>query len=549
MGASSQISARSKARMEKSGMGRPNRCLLILGFVVFWWVIFFFNFLSIATPSEDGASSSRSIHIPFFSSRREPLKSSYPSPGKLSPSPVRRVEFTPLNEHLWKPLKMFGARDDRCAGRYVYVHRLPRDLNEGMLDDCQHLSLWTNMCKFTGNAGLGPPLEDKDNAFSDRGWYATNQFAVEVIFHNRMKQYDCLTNDSSIAAAIFVPYYAGLDISRYLWGVNVSTRDSGALRMVDWLVRQPEWRRMGGRDHFMVAGRITWDFRRKTEKEDDWGNKLFIIPEVKNITSLVIEASPWHFNDFAIPYPTYFHPTQDSDVVDWQVRMRGMERPALFSFAGAPRQQLRKSIRERIMDQCRESPQCKLLECDFGESKCHVPSAVMKLFEESVFCLQPQGDSFTRRSIFDSMLAGCIPVFFHPDSAYSQFVWHLPRNHRKYSVFISEIDIRRGNVSIESVLRQIPADEVLRMREEVIQLIPRLLYADPRQRLESMQDAFDVAVEAVIDKNANLRTTLLQGKDDDELRKLHKPEGAETDELDGSEESIRRWQSQAGRKK
>ncbi|XP_024519984.1 xyloglucan galactosyltransferase KATAMARI1 homolog [Selaginella moellendorffii] len=132
------------------------------------------------------------------------------------------------------------------------------------------------------------------------------------------------------------------------------------------------------------------------------------------------------------------------------------------------------------------------------------------------------GDSFTRRSIFD---AGCMPVFFHPDSAYSQFVWHLPRK------YISEIDVRRGNVSIESVLRQIPTDEVLGMREEVIQ--------DPRQRLESMQDSFNVAVEAVID----MRTALLQGKDDDELKG-----GRLTSSM------VRRiqfgcWQSQAGRKK
>jgi hypothetical protein len=40
------------------------------------------------------------------------------------------------------------------------------------------------------------------------------------------------------------------------------------------------------------------------------------------------------------------------------------------------------------------------------------------------------------------------------------------------------------------------------MREEVIEMIPRLLYADPRSRLESVRDAFDVAVDGIIGKVA-----------------------------------------------
>ncbi|GAB2220755.1 hypothetical protein Droror1_Dr00008426 [Drosera rotundifolia] len=42
-----------------------------------------------------------------------------------------------------------------------------------------------------------------------------------------------------------------------------------------------------------------------------------------------------------------------------------------------------------------------LLECDFGESKCYSPSSIMKMFQSSLFCLQLQGDSYSRRSAFD----------------------------------------------------------------------------------------------------------------------------------------------------
>ncbi|XP_042515288.1 xyloglucan galactosyltransferase KATAMARI1 homolog [Macadamia integrifolia] len=435
-----------------------------------------------------------------------------PSPSKTQPSKEHRP--MPKNYLFKRALKTIDNKSDPCAGRYIYVHDLPPQFNEDMLKECKSLSIWTNMCKFTTNAGLGPTMENVEGVFSNTGWYATNQFAVDVIFSNRMKQYECLTRDSSIAAAIFVPFYAGLDISRYLWGYNTSARDASSLALVNWLVERPEWKVMGGKDHFLVGGRITWDFRRLTDQDSDWGSKLLFLPAVKNMSMLVVEASPWNANDFAIPYPTYFHPEKDADVFVWQERMRKLERQWLFSFAGAPRPGNAKSIRGQLIEQCRNSKVCKLLECDMGQSKCHSPSNIMQMFQSSLFCLQPQGDSYTRRSAFDSMLAGCIPVFFHPGSAYTQYTWHLPRNYSKYSVFISEDDIRKSKVSIEERLLQISPEQVKMMREEVISLIPRLIYGDPRSRLETLKDAFDVAVQAVIDKVTKLRKDIIEGRED-----------------------------------
>lgn len=446
--------------------------------------------------------------VAFKSGRKsnDGSKSSNPGPQK------DEIKDEPKEIPFMNALQTAENKSDPCGGKYIYVHDLPSRFNEDMLKECRSLSLWTNMCKFTSNAGLGPPLENVDGVFSTTGWYATNQFAVDVIFNNRMKQYECLTNDSSLAAAVFVPFYAGFDIARYLWGYNISMRDAASLDLVEWLTKRPEWKIMDGRDHFLVAGRITWDFRRLTDEESDWGSKLLFLPAAKNMSMLVVESSPWNANDFAIPYPTYFHPAKDADVFVWQDRMRKLKRPYLFSFAGAPRPGNPKSIRGQIIDQCKHSKVCKLLECDFGESKCHSPSSIMKMFQSSLFCLQPQGDSYTRRSAFDSMLAGCIPVFFHPGSAYTQYTWHLPKNYTTYSVFIPENEVRKGMVNIEERLRQIPSEQVKIMRETVISLIPNLVYADPRSKLETLRDAFDVSVQAVIDKVTRLRKNIIQGR-------------------------------------
>ncbi|GJR66549.1 xyloglucan galactosyltransferase MUR3 [Tanacetum coccineum] len=415
-----------------------------------------------------------------------------------------------------KAMRSVENKSDPCGGRYIYIHNLPSRFNEDMIKECGSISKWFDMCKFTTNNGLGPVLNNTEGVFSDNGWYVTNQFTVDVIFNYRMKQYECLTNDSSLAAAIFVPFYAGFDAAKYLWGYNISVRDAASKDLVEWLQKRDEWKLMNGKDHFLVGGRITWDFRRLSDEESDWGNKFLFLPAAKNMSMLLIESSPWNSNDFAIPYPTYFHPSRDDEVFDLQESMMKMERKWLFCFAGAPRPGNPKSIRSLLIDQCKNSSVGKLLDCGVGEEKCHSPSSVMKMFQSSVFCLQPQGDSYTRRSAFDSILAGCIPVFFHPGSFYAQYTWHIPKNYTTYSVFIPEDDIRK-NISIEQRLSQIDPATIRMMREEVINLIPRLIYADPRSKLETLKDAFDVSVEAIINKVTRLRQDIIDGRTNDDI--------------------------------
>uniref|UniRef100_A0ACD5WW59 Uncharacterized protein n=1 Tax=Avena sativa TaxID=4498 RepID=A0ACD5WW59_AVESA len=402
-----------------------------------------------------------------------------------------------------------GRSADPCRGRYIYVHDLPPRFNADILRDCGQINdHWPDMCDFVSNAGLGRPLADPlDSVFTgENGWYGTHQFALDAIFHNRMKQYECLTNHSAVADAVFVPFYAGFDFVRYHWGYDNAARDAASVDLTQWLMGQPEWRRAGGRDHFLVAGRTGWDFRRNNNVNPNWGTNLLVMPGGREMSVLLLECSLVHEREYSVPYPTYFHPRSDAEVRRWQDRVRGQERPWLMAFVGAPRPDNPKNIREKIIAQCEAAPgDCTQLGCAFGSSQCHSPDEIMRLFQKATFCLQPPGDSYTRRSAFDSMVAGCIPVFFNRVSAYLQYKWYLPEEHAKYSVFIREDDVRARNVSIRAVLRAIPPETVERMREEVIGMIPSLLYADPSSKLESVRDAFDIAVEGILGKVAGAR--------------------------------------------
>jgi hypothetical protein len=142
------------------------------------------------------------------------------------------------------------------------------------------------------------------------------------------------------------------------------------------------------------------------------------------------------------------------------------------------------------------------------------PGHAMRLLESAEFCLQPRGDGYTRKSTFDAILAGCIPVFFHPVSTYLQYMWHLPRDYRSYSVFIPRSDLVGGrNLSIEEVLRKIPLEKVAQMREEVIRLIPTVMYRHPAAKGMEFKDAFDVSIERVIGRVAKRRRAAAEGRE------------------------------------
>ncbi|CAH2059747.1 unnamed protein product [Thlaspi arvense] len=420
------------------------------------------------------------------------------------------------NSHRANPPE--GEETDSCAGRYIYMHNLPSRFNDDIISNCRALIKWFDMCPFMVNSGLGPQVSASSNktarvlTVKTGSWYSTNQFLLAVIFRERMKHYECLTDDSSLASAIYVPFYAGFDVSRHLWGYNTTVRDELGIELARWLRETPEWSKMNGRDHFFVTGRIGWDFRRGQDDDSGWGNKLMLLPEFANMTMLSIEATAWT-NDIAIPYPTYFHPKSLAEIWRWQTKVKNAKRRYLFSFVGGPRPTMDGSIRGEIIKQCLASHgKCKFLNC--VSSDCDNPVKIMEVFKNSVFCLQPPGDSYTRRSIFDSILAGCIPVFFHPGSGYNQYKWYFPKNYTKYSVYIPEKEMKDGKVSLRKLLGGIDKEMIWRMRNEVAKIIPKIVYTKPGLvGPEKIEDAFQIAVDRTLERVAMVKKMMEEGKD------------------------------------
>ncbi|OEL38754.1 putative xyloglucan galactosyltransferase GT14 [Dichanthelium oligosanthes] len=322
----------------------------------------------------------------------------------------------------------------------------------------------------------------------------------------------------------------------HLCGFNTTVRDGPSEAFLRWLSSQPTWAALGGRDHFMVAAKTTWMFRREPGGRDDGcGNNFLGQPETGNMSVLTYESNIWAPRDIAVPYPSYFHPSSAGEVAAWQARARAAPRPFLFAFAGARRIKGQLAIRDRVFDVCEAAAtrgRCGLVDCSHGlegSITCRTAAKLVTLFTSARFCLQPRGDSFMRRSSIDSVMAGCIPVFFHRASTLeAQYRWHEPEPGRssndggrgRYYVLLNSDDVLEGRVDIEEELSRYSDEEVAAMREEVIKMIPRFLYKDPRVRFEGeMRDAFDITIDGMMDRMRRIKNgenVILKGDDGDE---------------------------------
>ncbi|CAN6229254.1 unnamed protein product [Urochloa humidicola] len=425
-----------------------------------------------------------------------------PASSRFLPAPDRRNTTWPN-----------GAIDaGACEAGLVYVYDLPPEFNHDLVDDCESLWPWYSFCPYLTNGGFGeaattlPVFFNVTRNVSLASWYNTDQFQLEVIVHRRLLSHRCRTTDPSQASAFYVPFYVGLDVGSHLWGENstAADRDRAGTRLLRWLANQTSFRRSGGWDHFISLGRITWDFRRYGD--DGWGTNFVVLSGMANVTRLAIEADTHDPMDVGVPYPTGFHPRAAADVRAWQRHVLSRRRSRLFGFAGAPRSGFRDDFRGVLLEECEDAgaDTCRAVDCR-GTRCTDNGAAVLELFLDSRFCLQPRGDSFTRRSLFDCMVAGAVPVLFWRRSAYDQYRWYLPPGPRdekgEWSVFIDRQALRVGNVSVRDVLEGISERRARRMQERVVEMIPRLVYASAPDGLGAgMEDALDVSLAGVLER-------------------------------------------------
>ncbi|KAL8166529.1 hypothetical protein V2J09_008028 [Rumex salicifolius] len=396
-----------------------------------------------------------------------------------------------------------GSESD-CANRRIYIRKLPTRFNLDLLTNCSaYYPLFDDFCPYLANHGLGQKTHNRTNS-----WYRSDPNMLELVFHRRILEYPCLTSDPESADAVFLPYYGGIDALRYLYGPEQNFSAMHGRDLFNFLTREDEpwiWERKSGLDHFLVMARTAWDFSQSVDVDPPiWGTSFLELPEFYNVTALTLESRAWPWQEQAIPHPTSFHPQSLALLESWVMRVRRSRRSTLMLFAGGGGTSSSPNIRRSIREECLNDNSTSANSTDCSKSVCeHDPIRFMKPMLQASFCLQPPGDTPARRSTFDGIIAGCIPVFFEDQTAKNQYQWHLPPSEfDEFSVSIPKEDVVYKGLKITDVLTAIPRAEVRRMREKVMELIPKVMYRKHGSSLglRVKKDAFDIAIEGTLQR-------------------------------------------------
>jgi xyloglucan galactosyltransferase MUR3 len=228
----------------------------------------------------------------------------------------------------------------------------------------------------------------------------TDQFALEIIMHRKARSSPFRTLNPDEANVFYVPYYS------YAVKACNEPQSAKALKSTEAelfrILAQdyPYWNRSQGSDHVTSIAYI----EREHTIPCDWCSTFMNHREVSAMKVFAIERSAAKSNPasnvIVVPYPSTVHFTGSApeDMDDF--------RPILVSCMATGQHLL---LRLRLKAQLDDAGSEGLwIDPMYEAGNQDMPASSIAAFERSVFCLQPYGDSPTRKSFYDALLSGTL---------------------------------------------------------------------------------------------------------------------------------------------
>ena len=346
----------------------------------------------------------------------------------------------------------------------------------------------------------------------------THMFSLEVIMHYKLLHSPYRTLDPEKADMFYIPFYSGLmcecDRKKSPELVNEFINYLKTLKYY-WT----------GKPHFSTLGKIQ---REQTSESCP----ILRQRESSNITFIAIEKEshpawnnniPYVFGKSIVvaPYPAYVHfinekPTsmlssfttaQHQSKTQFDLSVPNLADRNVFLFLGCGSRRSN-SFRSQIIDQfavqTREDygtylhkqnvtkvEQIMLItqECSTDHRYTTTPWMM-----HSIFCLQPPGDSPTRKSFYDAILSSCIPVIFKLKDPY-ELPFSDVLNYDEFTFTIDEKLISRYNKTVIEIVRSIPQEKVKFLHQNVLRVAKWFQYSMPDGGPQYDEDAVTLILQ------------------------------------------------------
>ena len=280
----------------------------------------------------------------------------------------------------------------------------------------------------------------------------TYQGTFDIIFHKRLRDTWNITNDPEMADVFFVPYYYDMTVKEDL---NTDVATSGELEKE--LNKLPYYK--AKKPHLLANG---WPMGLL-------GFYDFLVMTVEKLGKRML----------VVPYPSYGHITHVGGG-EYAQKLFLHNRNVFVFMAARDRTTRRarheiysKVTRRTTLPMDKEYKASNLTQHDKIEVINYTPApgkytpdiaaAIVEWMYNSIFCLQPPGDTDTRKSFYDSVTCGCIPVIFELDHKveypfesvfdYSSFSVKIPRNKQIQFLDVLHAYSQNDIVSMQQNLR------------------------------------------------------------------------------------------------
>ena len=365
-----------------------------------------------------------------------------------------------------------GRRISNTNCPRLFVHTLP-DAYRGS----------ANKDAYVGRA-FGSPVQADGLPFHV---YDGQQFQLGEIVLQRALGYRCRTLDPREADLYLIPAFSH--------AIGRGTRSANNSQLYDWLrrVRKPGdkgsvFEAKGGADHIIIMARdgLPWDevpFPELDYRDGQLGSviKLGIAEygeswksqwsDMKGVN--VARPDTYH----SVPYPAMVHANPTLRGVPW-LRPQWRRNVPLVACAFNPRKHLDTTagmLRHALITNCAShgEPWCALQGPEGqNPSQARIGDQLWAefaaLYFNATFCLQPIGDTITRKAMVDSLLVGCIPVLFHVGQR-QQWRWHWGSWVANASVLFDATKVTSGEVDVVAALRSISQRQVAEMQATILQ--------------------------------------------------------------------------------
>lgn len=413
-------------------------------------------------------------------------------------------------------------------GSYFYIYDWPKELDDVWPPAGAALHNKSGYShEFRGHSGAGKMIK------SDIGLFQTWQFSLFRNLMSRLRTSEYRTLDPSKAVAFIIPFDLGVHsyidhltgfprlASPYGWKAGALLRNASYDTKLYW--------KNQGHDHFVIFSITAYQMV-------GIGVKVFFMQICQNCTTITIETSPtltaikgrtrkWWY---ASPYPSSYHWHENIKTLPWISQNSADSRPNLVLIIGSLRtsQPTSNNLRKTLFTQCSQDPSCQWHKTAHSCNGVINAQDVMEKLREAVFCPAPTGDSVTRKSVFDALVSGCIPVLFSR-ATLSQYSWFVSEEEvDAVSVYIPIKSINIEGANFIDILKKIPKEDILKKQKLIESIAPRLQYSvvpdryliDEKVWRPPLRDAAAIVIEKIIDRKT---IEPINGFSDEELNLHH----------------------------